>query len=85
VRSTYDGPSVLVVGKMDSPSSGKAPLPVRWVRGAVAQRGDSDDLELQGRLQFDDKHGTRRVLYIDWGVRGVSGKDSSLSYLQFGA
>jgi hypothetical protein len=27
----------------------------------------------------------RRVLYIDWGVRGVSGKDSSLSYLQFGA
>jgi hypothetical protein len=85
MRLAYDGPPVLVAGKMDSPSSSEAPLPIRWVQGAVARRGDNDDFELQGRLQFDDKQGTRRVLYIDWGVCGISGKDSSLSSLEFGA
>jgi hypothetical protein len=50
VRSAYDGPPAPAAGKTGSPSSGEAPLPVRWVRGAVARRSDSGDLELQRRL-----------------------------------
>jgi hypothetical protein len=35
--------------------------------------------------RFDGKQGMGKVLYIAQGVHGISGKDSSFSYLQFDA
>jgi hypothetical protein len=64
------------MGKMGSSSSGEAPKLVRWVRGAVAWRGDDGGLELRWRLWFDGNKGMRRALFIARGVRGVAGKDS---------
>jgi hypothetical protein len=64
------------MGKTGSSSSGEAPGSVRWVRGAIAWRGDDGGLELWWRLWFDGNKGTGRVLFIARGVRGVGGEDS---------
>jgi hypothetical protein len=46
------------------------------VREAAQGRGNGASLSMSRRHGFDDKKARRGVLYIDWGVRGVSRKDS---------